>query len=296
MDPPVLSTLEPDLLRAFVAIADTGSFTAAAARVLRTQSAVSMQIKRLEEQLGQALFRREARVVALTRAGELLLGHARRILQAHQEAIAAFDPEALEGGVRFGVPDDYATSFLPHILARFAATHPKVHVEVVCETSRALLARLAAGQVDMALVTQGSGESGGVLLHRDRLVWAVSRTHRVHEQEPLPLAVFDTDCIFRRYATAALAAAGRSSRVAYTSVSIAGIYAALDAGLAVSPILVSNLRPGLRVLTPEEGFPPLPAIGITLQRGDAPAAPVLERLEAHVVAAFEARSELGLAA
>src|SRR5918911_83027 len=131
----MLHSLEPEVLGGFVAIAETGSFTAAAKRVNRTQSAVSMQIKRLEENLGRELFTRDGRAVELTSDGEVLLGHARRILAVHREALAAFDRDALAGEVTIGAPDDYASTFLPRILARFARTHPRVQVNVVCRPS-----------------------------------------------------------------------------------------------------------------------------------------------------------------
>lgn len=291
-----MRTLEPDLLRAFVAIAESGSFTAAAGRVHRTQSAVSMQIKRLEEQLGRELFDRDGRGVTLTRDGELLLGHARRILRAHQEAVASFDADVLEGGVTVGAPEDYVSSFLPRILCRFAETHPKAHVDVVCEPSPDLLAKVDDGRVDLAIVTQGSGEIGGILLRREPLVWMVSQRHCVHQIDPLPLALFRQDCVFRRWATEGLAACGREARIAYTSVSIAGIYAALDAGLAVAALCRSNLRPGLRILREADGFPALPEIGIVLKRADGADSALVDRLQEHIVAAFAASEPPALAA
>jgi DNA-binding transcriptional LysR family regulator len=301
MERPMLHTLEPELLRSFVAIAEGGSFTAAARRVHRTQSAVSMQIKRLEEQLGRELFRRDSRAVTLTPDGETLLGHARRILRAHQEALAAFDREALAGEVAIGAPDDYASTFLPRILARFGETHPRVQVNVVCRPSVDLLGCLAEGSVDMALVTQGSGEAGGVVVHREPLAWITSAGHRAHEQDPLPLAVFHHGCCFRRAAVERLIRVGRPARIAYTSMSVAGIYAALDAGLAVSVLLRSNLRPGLRALAEAEGFPPLPEVGVTVQRSAAAraGAEVLDRLERHIVDFFRGEAAvpaLGIAA
>lgn len=291
-----MRTLEPDLLQSFVAIAESGSFTAAAVRVHRTQSAVSMQIKRLEEQVGRALFARDGRGVGLTRDGEQLLGHARRILKAHQEAVTSFDLDALEGGVTLGAPHDYAGPFLPRILCRFAETHPKVHVDVVCEPSIDLLAKLASGKIDLAMITQGSGENGGVLLHQEPLAWMSHSGHDVHRLDPLPLALFQPGCSFRRAATEALASVGRNVRIAYTSVSIAGIYAVLDAGLAVSALCRSNLRPGLRILDEAEGFPPLPDVGITLQRAAGKVSPVVDRLEEHIIASMAGVRPLALAA
>jgi DNA-binding transcriptional LysR family regulator len=292
----MLPTLEPDLLLTFIAIAETGSFTAAARRVHRTQSAVSMQIKRLEEGLGRSLFEREGRSVSLTPHGEILLDHARRIIRAHREALAAFDAQAMHGDVRVGSPDDYASTFLPGILARFAQTHPKVHVEVFCKSSTELLGLLEAGEVDLALVTQGSGETGGTLVHREPLVWVTSAHHCIHEENPLPLAVFEQGCIFRRYATEALARCGRQVRIAYTSVSLAGIHAALDAGLACSAELRSNVRPGLRMLTEAEGFPRLPEIGVTLQRSPYATGRLIDRLEQHMLDAFSTGPAFALAA
>ncbi len=292
----MLHSLEPNLLRSFVAIAEAGSFTTAARRVHRTQSAVSMQIKRLEEVLGRELFTRDSRTVTLTPDGELLLGHARRILRAHQEALAAFDGDTVAGEVTIGAPDDYAGTFLPRILARFGETHPRVQVNVVCRSSAELLPYLAEGTVDLALVTQGVGGDESVLVHHEPLVWVSSVNHRPYEQDPLPLAVFDSSCLFRRWALERLQRVGRATRIAYTSVSIAGIYAALDAGLAVSVLLRCNLHAGLRALTEAEGFPPLPVAGITLQRAARGPDAGLDRLEEHILESFRQHPALGIAA
>jgi DNA-binding transcriptional LysR family regulator len=291
--PPALDT---DLLRTFLAIAETGSFTHAAQRVGRTQSAVSMQIKRLEEQLGRSLLDRQSRVVVPTIHGELLLDHARRILKAHQEALAAFDDNQLEGHVTVGSPDDYASTFLPEILARFAQSHPRVLVNVVCEPSTLLVERLKDGSVDLALITEGNGEPGGVAVHREPLVWVGSAHHDAHLQEPLPLAVFHAGCCFRRWAIERIGLLGRRTRIAYSSLSIAGIYAALDAGLAVSALLRSNVRPGLRVLTEAEGFPSLPEVGITLQRSTEARGALIDRLEEHMLDSFRLAPAFSLAA
>lgn len=292
----MIATLEPDLLRSFVAIAESGSFTAAAQRVHRTQSAVSMQIRRLEDLIGQALFTREGRQVRLTPAGEVLLGHARRILQAHRDALAEFDRTALAGEVTIGAPDDYASTFLPRVLARFAETHARVHVSVVCRPSVELVGCIADRSIDLALVSEGSGERGGVLVRREPLVWVAAARHRPEELDPLPLAVFQPGCVFRRAMTESLAASGRTGRIAYTSLSIAGIHAALDSGLAVSALLRSGLRPGLRVLDERDGFPPLPELGLVLLRAEAEPSPAVERLEAAILAHFREAPGLSLAA
>ena len=292
----MIATLEPELLRSFVAIAETGSFTAAAHRVHRTQSAVSMQIRRLEELLGRALFARERRTVRLTRDGELLLSHARRILQAHREALAAFAQEELAGAVTLGAPDDYASTFLPASLARFAEAHPRVQLDFVCRPSVELVRRLDERTIDLALVTEGSGERGGTLLLRERLVWVTAAGRCAHEQDPLPLAIFEPGCPFRRAAVDALARAGRAYRIAYTSVSLAGVHAAVDAGLAVTVMLRGSVRPGQRILDARDGFPPLGEAGIVLLRASTEPSPLVDHLEAVILDFFQEGRGLGLAA
>ncbi|GBD44937.1 HTH-type transcriptional regulator GltR [bacterium HR40] len=278
--------LDPELLRSFVAMADHGSLSAAASRVGRSQSALSMQMQRLEETVGRTLFRRRGRGLELTADGLLLLEHARRILRVHAEALAAFADDPLSGDVRIGAPDDYASSFLPRILARFAESHPRVRVELVCEPSPQLLPRLAAGSLDLALITRGSGEREGELLHREPVVWVGSARHEVHLEDPLPLACFAADCCFRRAATERLTAIGRRYRIAYTSLSVAGIYAALDAGLAIAPVTANTLRPGFRILGEREGLPPLPPAEILLLDGPSRDLPAIARLREHIRESF----------
>jgi DNA-binding transcriptional LysR family regulator len=280
--------LEPELLKSFVAIAETGSFTDAASRVHRTQSAVSMQMRRLEASVGRRLFAKAGRGVELSPDGELLLAHARRLLTVHREVLAAFDGEGLDGRVRIGAPDDYASTFLPPILARFATTHPRVEVEVVCETSARLVEGIGAETLDLALVTQGSGETAGVVLHREPLVWVGSPAHPVHELESIPLALFHSGCLFRQAALAALAAHGRNGRIAYTSVSVAGVCAAISAGLAIGVLCRSAVPPGLRILGEREGLPELPQTTVVLVRRRGPGMALLDACERHILASFAA--------
>jgi len=275
-----------DLLQTFVAIAEGGSFTDAARRVHRTQSTVSMQIKRLEETLGRPVFVRDGRAVSLTHDGEVLLGHARRILRAHQEALAVFSEPDLEGTVTLGTPDEYAVSLLPAILARFAECQCRVHVEVVCDSTVNLLARLEENTIDFALVTQGYGGDDGIFLMRDDVVWATSARHCAHEQDPVPLALFQPGCRFRQRAIDALSAAGRSYRLALTSVSLAAIEAAVRAGLAVTVLSRSNVSPGMRILDERDGFPALPENRIELRRSEAARSDVHDCLAEYIVDSF----------
>jgi len=286
--PPVL---EPELLQTFIAIAETGRFTEAAKRVGRTQSAVSMQIKRLEETIGRPLFVRDGRSVKLSSDGELLLGHARRVLRAHEEALAAFHPSQLAGAVTIGTPDEYAVAFLPTILRSFAETHPQVLVNVVCEPTRSLMPKLDMDEIDIILFTEG-GEvdrddgKGDPILLREPVVWAASAEHGVYRDDPVPLALFQPGCRFRQWAISALADAGRGYRINYTSVSFAGIETAIRAGLAVGAIPRSNVTPGLRTLSERDGFPALPDYALAMRRAKGATSCIHDRLEDHIINCF----------
>lgn len=160
MKPP----LDLDQLQTFITIADTGSFTRAAEEVHRTQSAVSMQMRRLEERIGKPLFEKEGRSNRLSEEGERLLSYARRLLYLNRETLAAFDDQRLEGTIRIGTPDDYADRFLPEIMARFSRSNPRVELTVVCEPTPGLVDQIKRGQLDIALVThndaRGQSECG----------------------------------------------------------------------------------------------------------------------------------------
>ena len=279
--------LDPDLLRTFVTIVDAGGFTPAAKQVHRTQSAVSMQVRRLEETLGQALFQRDGRGVQLTPDGEALLGYARRLLKLHDEAVAVLTRPDLTGLVRIGIPDDYVDRFLPEILARFARAFPRVQVEVNCEPSVTLRQWLAEERLDLALITCTPGAETGEVLRREPTVWATAERHLAHECDPLPLALFQSGCIFRDWALAGLNGMGRAYRIAYTSASISGVLAAVTAGLAVTVLCRSILPVGVRVLSGEEGFPLLPSTSITLHRG-RPVSAVAECLAGYIREGFGA--------
>ena len=208
--------LDTDQLRSFLAIVDSGSFTKAAERVHKTQSAVSMHIRRLEEQLGCALFVKQGRGARLTAEGERLIEFARRIIQVEAGAMAALSRKGLRGAVRLGIPDDYAESFLAEILSRFNRRHPLVEVSVVCEASIELAAQVAAGALELALVTAGgssrevAGFHGFELLREEPLVWAAAERFRIEEGAPIPLALASGTCVWRRAAEDALAAAPRA--------------------------------------------------------------------------------------
>ncbi|PWG64394.1 LysR family transcriptional regulator [Spiribacter halobius] len=287
-----LPLLEHDVLRSFVAIAETGSFTRAAERVFRSPSAVSMQIKRLEETLGRPVFVREPRQVRLTAEGEALLGYARRLLDLNEEAVAQFLSPPVGGTVRLGTPDDVGTRILPGVLARFARTHPAVQVNVGVSRSLELRARLEAGELDLALITagnEGQDDSQGELVYSERLVWAGREGGVAVQRSPLPLALAERGCAWRGMALAALDHHDRPYRIAYTSEHCAGQEAAMLADIAIAPFPRSLVRAPLQVLGEEAELPPLGAYQILLLRSPrrSEAADVLAD---HVVERFQAFS------
>jgi DNA-binding transcriptional LysR family regulator len=293
--------LDPDLLRAFVLIAEEGSFTRAARLVGRTQSAVSMQVQRLEGLLGQTLLERgRGGAVRPTVHGQRLLGEARELLALHDRIWRGFRTPTVQGTVRLGTPDDYALRYLPQVLTRFAAVHPAVDVEVLCLPSEDLLPRLEAGDLDLSLVSEyhaTANRPDAVRLLRGPLAWITSENHNAHRREPLPLALGDTrrnaagvtNCAWSRSAMAALEAAGLRYRVAYRSATQTGTLAPVMAGLAVTVGAASWLPPGLRALGPGEGLPALPNFGILLLKGRQPQQPVTDALADHIAEAFAAR-------
>jgi len=297
MDMTLPQAMDTDLLRAFVLIAEGHSFTQAAARVGRTQSAVSMQVKRLEEMLGQpVLSRSKGGAVELTPHGQYLLARARQILALNDEVLTTFRAPQIAGTVRLGTPDDYAFAYLPPILKRFAETHPAVQVDVLCAPSGELMRRLKAEEIDLTLMSDGHQPAGWpvVQLWRGPLVWVTSTRFAPHRQGPLPLALADRepflargqDCEWAGAAMRALEQAGRRYRIAYTSASQIGTHAPVLAGLAVTVSTLSWLPEGLRPMRPEEGLPKLPEFGILLIKGKRPHQPVTDALASHIEESF----------
>ncbi|MEP4378413.1 MAG: LysR substrate-binding domain-containing protein [Alphaproteobacteria bacterium] len=280
--PAMNETLDIPLLRTLLAVVDSGSFTRAATQVHRTQSAVSMQIKRLEDVVGRSLFERAGRRSALTREGEALTEYARRILHLHDEALTTISAPEIVGAVRLGVPDDYVSGFLPGVLSAFADTYPLVEVELHCASSTKVSRAHEAGAVDIGLVTMEMVEQACQLVRREQVVWATSRRHVVHERTPVPLAVFEPGCSFRKWAVESLDAARRSYRIAYSSESVAGLVTAVEAGLAVTILPRSGMPADFRELLPDEGFPVLPVVDIGLIPPRSDAGPAVHALATHI--------------
>lgn len=278
-------TIDSELLRTFVAIADHGGFTRAAKILNRTQSAVSMQMKRLEDDvLQRPLFRREGRHLDITAEGELLLGYARRILTLQSEVINSFREPNMVGVVRVGTPDDYVMRYLPSVLARFAQTYPMVQVEMHCEPSFQLLQRK---DLDLTIVTREPGNEIGQLLRQEEVVWAQASGFDLQAQPVLPLAMFNSDCFCRAWACNALDAMGRDYRIAYTSPSLSAIMAVVGAGLAVTAQLRSLIPTTMRIIGEDEGLPSMPSASIVLLRNDSNRNPVTECMADYIADGFK---------
>jgi DNA-binding transcriptional LysR family regulator len=270
------------LLKSFVAVVDTRSLTAAAKRIGRTQSAVSQQIQKLEYAIGKELFGRDRRRLVLTQNGELLLQYARAILRLNDEAKARLSTPEIKGQVRFGTPDLYAAYLLPSVLANFARAYPRVDIELRCALSVSLHAALAQDELDLALVTGRPSDKGGQFVRREQLVWVAAPDARPEHEEIVPLAMLPPGALYRNLALEALDGT-RKWRIVCASESIAGLQAAVFAGLAVSVVARCAVVPGMRILSAAENMPPLPTINLMLHHSANGNLPAVARLADYVV-------------
>lgn len=280
--------LDLDLLRSFVSIAELRSFTRAAERQLRTQSTISLQIKRLEDQLGRRLLERGQGAVRLTPEGEVLLGYARPMLALNDAAVARLTEPEVEGIVRLGTPEDFATTHLPGVLARFARAYPKVALTVECDLTLTLLERYRRSEFDLVLIKREPGHAdAGLPVWREQLVWAGLDDGLA---DPVRLVLAPSPCVYRKRALDALDAAGRRWRLAYASPSLAGQLAAVRAGLGASVLPREMVPQGIQLLGAAQGLPDLADMEIAvLHRSDA-SAPV-RRLAEHIQRSLELRDD-----
>ncbi len=247
-----------DLLRSFVSVVDSGGFTRAGERVHKTQSTVSQQIKRLEDDVGRPLLNRAGKTVVPTEDGERLLTYARRMLALAEEARDVLARPSDEGAVRLGIPEDFAAYRLTELLAGFARARPGLRLDVRADQSICLRRDLERGDLDLALLKRAAGEKGGIAVWPERVHWVTSKTHPVDLTCPsIPLIGFPTGCLYRAGAIHAVEAAGRSWHMAYSSSSLAGIQAAVGAGLGLSILSEISILPNHRILTAKEGFAPI---------------------------------------
>ncbi|MCM0082273.1 LysR family transcriptional regulator [Geomonas sp. Red32] len=263
-----LQDLQIDWLKCFVAVVDSGSLSAAAPELYRSQSAVSMQLKKLEAALGCQLLVRGPRQHQLTAEGQRMQGYARRMLDLHAETQAAFHGEELSGRIRLGVPDDYAAKYLTPVLKRFAANHGSVEILLNCEQSTSLIPLVEAGELDLALVSRDHPRQGTLLFY-EPMVWVGSPQFQVWRRDPLPIAVYESASLARRSAINSLALQGRRYRVVYNSSSLAGQIAAVESGLAVAVLTQCSAPPHLEILGSDHGFGPLQPVEVSVYRSQA---------------------------
>ena len=279
MRPPAPSaSLDVDVLKSVSAIAEVGSIAAAASRVGRTPAAVSMQIKKLEEMLGRTLFERTRQGMTPTGEGERLLIYARQMLELNRAAMHAFSAPELSGKVSIGLIDSFGGVRLSRVLSAFARSHPKVTVNVSMKQTKELGPALDRGEMDLILFTPGGSEAlrpTDQVLAEEQLVWIARDGGRAARQRPVPLAVANEGCAWRRLSTKAVEAAGLDHRIAYVADYDHAQLAAAEADLAVAPMPKSYLRPGLTVLTARDGFPPLGKSSVALRLGEAPGSATL---------------------
>ncbi len=267
--------LDSDLLKTFVAVVDAGNFTRAGEIVGRTQSAISLQIKRLEDVVGAPLFQRGPRGVEPTDKAALLLPNARRILALMEETVAVVASRPLQGPVRIGVPEEYVQTVLPHALGSFAKRHPLVEVTVRYGSSLNNRAAVEAGRLDLAVVFEPEGKASAEWLATDPTVWTTSTIHAVHEHDPVPIALDDTPGWCREAALSALVRDGIRFRVAFSADTAAQLHAAVTSGLAIAPLSRSSLPLLCRELGVADGFGTIDSAQVGLVQAAQAASPAV---------------------
>lgn len=279
--------LPTELLRTFVKAVELGSFTRAGDAVGRTQSAISLQMRRLEEMLDTPLFERGTHRVKLTEEGATLADYARRVLALNDEAVASLRRPRVAGCLRLGAPHEYMASLLPTILGKFAQSHPAVTLEVTCDLSKNLLERQAKGEFDLVIALHDDGQWGsGVLVHTEPLVWISSLDRACHDQLPLPLVLAPSPCIYRNRVLHTLGRLNRSWRVSYTSSSYSGILAAVRAGLGVTLLAASTVPEGVRTLGERDGLPEMGVLDVCVHRSRENASEAATCLAEYVAGSF----------
>jgi DNA-binding transcriptional LysR family regulator len=280
--------IDTALLRAFVAVVETGSVTGAAALLNLTQAAVSQQLKRLEDLFGIELFERHHRRLALRPNGERLLAHAHKLIALNDEVFGAMSAPAYEGEVRLGVPHDIVGPYLPPILRRFDKAWPRVRVSLKCTTTPQLLELLRRGSVDLTLTTEQRCGAGGKTLLEDDLVWTGATNGTAHNRDPLPVSLGDEKCEFRPAVLKALRAAGRDWRSVCEVSSMEPLLASIEADLAIAPLLRTTIPHYLQPIERDRRLPPLPKFLINLYLPPARQSEIAVELARHIAQDFEA--------
>jgi DNA-binding transcriptional LysR family regulator len=282
-----MRSLDISLLRTLVAVDRHGSFARAADHIGRSESAVSLQLKRLERQIGSPLFHRAGRSMALTEAGQTLLGYAKRMIELNDEALTASSGKTTEGVVRLGVPADFAENWLPSVLARFARAYPLVQVDTAAGRSPQVLSQFKRGELDLAM-TFGVDRPESACWSTDLpMAWIGLKHYRRHEDEPVRLAVFDPPCMFRNGAAAALDGKGIPWTVGFISPTLASLWGAVTAGLGITVRTPHGIPAQLAVLGVEAGLPPLATVTLSLFEGEGATSSAAERLAEALIDTLE---------
>lgn len=290
-----LPNLDMDALRSLLAIVHRGGLARAADRVGRSPSAISQQMRKLELQLGQPLFRKHGRGVVLTEAGDRVHAYARRILELNDEAVHAVRGAAIDGAVRFGLPGDFAESWLPAALGQFRKAYPAVRVDVLVERNGVLLERLDRGELDLVLAMNQSGRADAERLATLPMCWIgpVGADAVVPTEGVLDLALYQPPCFFRQAGTAALDRAGIAWRPAFVTASLHSLWAGVAAGLGITVRTGAELPPALMRLDERHGLPSLPGVDLCLHAAAGPPSAALMHLRQAVLE--QARTHLGQA-
>lgn len=280
----IFMELSIELLKTFSLVTQEMNFTRAAEKLYKTQSAVSLQMKRLSDEVGHPLFIQKGKKLMLTEKGERLRTYASRVLQAHSDACLAMTESSVEGVLSLGISDEYTPIIFTKILAGFAEKYPNVTVNVVCKNSQELKKRVDHGDLDIAILAEY--ESSGNLLKYEPMVWMASHDF-VFDGKAVPLAVYPDYCIARNTGLKYLANAGISYRIAYETESSRLIRSAIKSGMAVSPVMSRVYREGpYRQMGQDEGFPELPHIPITLHKGGNRNDEVVDYIYEHIKKVF----------
>lgn len=280
-------SLDNHQLKSFIAIAETGTFSRAAYIVGRTQSALSLQIKKLEDAIGCTLFERTSRNVKLTEQGEIFLGYAKQILSLQWEAFSRLKEPDIQGEIRLGTPEDFATHYLPEVLAIFRKHHPRVQLNVSCDLTLNLIAGFEREEFDIILFKRDPGRvKGGTKVWREPLVWAAADHYQ--PEKPISLVLSPQPCIYRARALTALDRANKPWHISYTSPSLAGTIAAVKAGLGITVLPANMLPAGIHRTAKEMKLPELSDAEIALMKRDNLTRSA-EMLAEHIVHSMEGR-------
>ena len=256
--------MDIEALRSFIAFVDTGSFTRAAKQICRTQSAISMQMKKLEEDAGQTLFQKNGRYLVLTEQGRLLVSYARRILAMHDEVLGTLSCHQQHGPIRIGCPDDYAESILPDFTRLLLKTVPQSSVRIHCDCSTQLRLMLDNGDIDLAILTRAPEKEEGYLLKHDKGVWVHGGYPDLAYADELPLVMYEADCKFHSTAIDGLEKHARPYRLLCSTSSATAIKSLIKRGLGISAMAQSSLSPGIIEVDAALQLPDLPAVDIVL--------------------------------